>query len=98
MVQVAELSNLSKAYGNKTVLNQISYEFSSGKTYALIGPSGAGKSTLLKIIDLLEEPSQGQVLFNGVSAKNEVERLALQRKLGMVFQQPVLFSTSVLEN
>lgn len=98
MSQIIELRNISKAYGAKTVLNKVSYCFSKGKTYALIGPSGAGKSTLLKIIDLLEEPSQGQILYNGLRVKNDSERLSLQRKIGMVFQQPVLFSGTVLDN
>jgi len=93
-----ELQNISKVFAAKTVLNQVSYCFCQGKTYVLIGPSGAGKSTLLKIIDFLEKPTQGQVFYNGLPVKNEVERLALQRKIGMVFQQPVLFSGTVLDN
>ena len=98
MSMMLELYNISKVYGTKTVLNRISYKFTPGKTYALIGPSGAGKSTLLKIIDLLENPTDGRILYNGSEVKNDTERLALQRKLGMVFQQPVLFSGTVLDN
>lgn len=95
---VLELNEISKVFGNNPVLKKITHQFITGKTYALVGPSGAGKSTMLKIIDFLEEPTTGQVLYNGQSAGKKSDRLIVQRKIGMVFQQPVLFSGTVLDN
>lgn len=92
-----QLRNISKHFGERPVLQDITCSFSPGKIYGVVGPSGAGKSTLLRILNLLETPSAGEVYyFNKVVARSE--RLKLQRRMAMVFQQPVLFSGSVLDN
>lgn len=70
-----------------------------GDLLAIVGPSGSGKTTLLRLLDLLEEPSDGQILFDGMdTACSENERLRLRRRIGMVFQQSIMFNTSVYNN
>jgi len=94
-----EVQNLFKEYSRKLVLKNINFKVESGEFFVLMGPNGAGKTTLLRILDLLEEPTSGRVLFNGqpidYSSKNKA---ALRRKIGMVFQQTVLFNMSVFDN
>lgn len=96
---ILQLRNIGKKFGARQVLTGVNFSFFPGKIYGLVGPSGAGKSTLLRILDFLEEPTEGRVFYRGkpvmVGGSN---CLAVRRRIGMVFQQPVLFSTSVLEN
>ena len=69
MVEKAvEVRQVSKAYGNKTVLNNVSCQFSQGMTVGLIGPNGAGKSTVIKIIMNLVRPSAGRAEVFGVDS------------------------------
>jgi len=94
-----EARNLCKEYSGKKVLADVSFGVHSGEIFGLIGPNGAGKTTLLRILDLLEEPSSGSVLFQGVEINySEKSRQALRRRIGMVFQKTVLFNTSVFNN
>mgnify|MGYP000467755745 CR=1 FL=1 len=67
---ILELKSISKSYGKKTVLNNISCAFDSG-VYGLLGPNGAGKTTLISIIVNILKSDSGQVLFNG----KEIQRL-----------------------
>lgn len=94
-----EVQNLFKEYSGRQVLKNITFSVQSGELFVLVGPNGAGKTTLLRILDLLEQPTDGKVLFDGklvdYSAK---EKAALRRKIGMVFQQTVLFNMSVFDN
>ncbi|MEM2954051.1 MAG: ABC transporter ATP-binding protein [Candidatus Bathyarchaeia archaeon] len=94
-----EVQNLFKEYSGRQVLKDITFNVQNGELFVLVGPNGAGKTTLLRILDLLEEPTAGKVLFDGklvdYSAK---ERAALRRKIGMVFQQTVHFNMSVFDN
>ena len=85
------LENIVKAYNGNTVLDNISYEFSSDTPVVIEGESGIGKTTLLKIIMGLEEPDSGRVLFDGV-AKEEC-------RFAPVFQEPCLIpSVSAVKN
>ncbi len=95
-----ELKELSKSYGKSVVLRDINLNVERGETLALIGPTGSGKTTLLRLIDLLETPSTGSIIFDGVDMTNPGERAKLKarRRMAMVFQKPVMFSGSVLEN
>ncbi|MGI6065706.1 MAG: phosphate ABC transporter ATP-binding protein [Bacillota bacterium] len=96
---VLELKKVDKKFGNRQVLKEISYQFYPQVIYGLVGPSGAGKSTILRILDLLEEPSQGEIFYRGKPVgRGRSERLKVRRRIGMVFQQPVLFSGTVLDN
>lgn len=88
--------NLSKSYLEKRVLLDLNFEVSKGEIFAIIGPSGVGKTTLLRIINMLENPSQGEIYFDG--RKIDWDNLMLRRKMGMVFQNPAVFNSSVFEN
>ncbi|MCX7911576.1 MAG: ABC transporter ATP-binding protein [Dehalococcoidales bacterium] len=77
----------------------VSLGVARGEVLALIGPTGAGKSTLLRILGLLDKPSAGSVLFDGVDVTtSEKLRLQARRRMAAVLQKPVLFNTSVYEN
>ncbi|MFB3765917.1 MAG: phosphate ABC transporter ATP-binding protein [Methanotrichaceae archaeon] len=95
-----ELKGIRKCYGRSEVLKNINLNVENGDILALIGPTGSGKTTLLKIIDLLEAPSFGNILFDGIDmiAAGENERLKARRRMAMVFQKPVMFKGSVLKN
>jgi len=95
-----EVQNLSKEYSGRHVLKDVNFSVKNGEVFVLVGPNGAGKTTLLRIIDLLEEPTSGRVLFDGqtVDYSSKKDMVALRRKIGMVFQQAVLFNMSVFDN
>ena len=91
--------DLYKRYGNNTVLEDINWDVPKHSVTAIIGPSGAGKTTLMRLVNLLEEPTSGTILFDGVDATtSEKMRLEMRRRMGIVFQKPVVFSSSVYEN
>lgn len=94
-----EVLNLFKEYSRRQVLKDVSFKVQSGEIFVLVGPNGAGKTTLLRILDLLEEPTSGRVLFNGETVNFFAkDKTAMRRRIGMVFQQTVLFNMSVFEN
>lgn len=97
--KIFTLHNVIKKYGNTEILNIPNLSFEEGKIYALLGPNGAGKSTLLRILNLLDEPTFGEIKFmdKPISIDRKA-RLLLQREMVMVLQRTVLFSTSVLAN
>ena len=92
--------NLQKKFGSLDVLNGISVNIEQGEVVVVIGPSGSGKSTFLRCLNLLEVPTGGEVIFEGISItdkKNDINKL--REKMGMVFQQFNLFPhMTVLEN
>lgn len=65
MNPLLSVKNLSKTFGSRTVLEEVSFDLAEGESVAMVGPSGSGKSTLLNIIGLLEEHTTGEVLFAG---------------------------------
>ncbi len=97
MTIIAELTNVSKVYGTKTVLDSINLQIREGEILALLGPNGSGKTTILKILAFVENPTTGEVKFQdeNINFKN-TERGRLQSTL--VFQKTTLFSTSVYNN
>lgn len=97
MAIMAELNNLTKSFGNKIVLDNVNLQVYQGEILALLGPNGSGKSTILKIMAFLENPTSGEVKFQGetIDMKN-AERLRIQSTL--VFQKTTLFDTSVYDN
>jgi len=96
---VIEAQNLYKEYSGKGVLEDISFGVQTGEVFVLVGPNGAGKTTLLRILDLLEEPTNGRLLFDGASTDRSAgDKAALRRRISMVFQQTVLFNMSVFDN
>ncbi len=96
-----EIKNISKSFGNKVVLTDVSLTVSEGGTMALFGPSGTGKSVLIKHIIGLMEADAGDVIVDGVSIPNASVRelRKVRQKVGYVFQSSALFdSLSVDEN
>lgn len=92
--------HLSKKFGETCVLKDVNAEINKGEVISIIGPSGTGKSTFLRCLNLLERPSSGEILINGVSLLSpETDIHLLRRKMGMVFQSFNLFShLMVVEN
>ena len=92
--------SLNKKFGNLHVLKDINQEIEKGEVLVIIGPSGSGKSTFLRCLNLLEEPTGGEIIFEGVSITDKSNNINRQReKMGMVFQQFNLFPhLTVLEN
>ncbi len=97
MIQVKDLS---KTFSEKKVLKDISVDIYKGDVVCVIGPSGSGKSTFLRCLNRLEEPTSGQILFEGVDICDKNTNINLHRqKMGMVFQQFNLFPhMTILEN
>lgn len=97
---IIEIKHLKKSYGNNEVLKDISLTVNKGEVISIIGSSGSGKSTLLRSINLLEEPTDGEVLYHGKNVLADNYNLTHYReKLGMVFQSFNLFENlNVLEN
>lgn len=95
-----EVKNLEKSFGNHKVLRGISTQIRKGEVVAIIGPSGCGKSTFLRSLNLLEVPTNGQVIFEGTDITDKtVDIDKTRQRIGMVFQQFNLFPhKSVLEN
>lgn len=97
---IIKIDRLKKSYGKHEVLHGISVEIKKGEVIAIIGPSGCGKSTFLRSINLLEQPSSGSILFDGVDiTSSRVDINLIRRRIGMVFQQFNLFpNMSIIRN
>jgi tungstate transport system ATP-binding protein len=94
-----ETQDLTKIYNDKIALSNVGLRIEQGDFFAIVGPSGAGKTTLLRLLDLLEEPSSGCILFNDIDTSiPDKDRMTLRRQIGMVFQRSVMFNTSVYDN
>jgi polar amino acid transport system ATP-binding protein len=95
-----EVRDLHKSFGDLEVLRGIDLEVAAGEVVCVIGPSGSGKSTLLRCVNLLEAPTSGTVIVDGVELTDpECDLDAVRRRIGMVFQQFNLFPhLSVLAN
>ena len=95
-----KVNNLQKSFRDLTVLKDITTEINRGDVVCVIGPSGSGKSTFLRCLNMLETPTGGSVIFDGVDLTAKKANLDLHRqKMGMVFQQFNLFPhMTVLEN
>lgn len=95
-----EVKKLKKKFGSNVVLNDISFNVSKGDIISIVGPSGSGKSTLLRCLNLIEKPSSGDIIFEGISLIGKKADLSLLRqKMGMVFQQFNLFPhLTVIDN
>jgi putative ABC transport system ATP-binding protein len=94
---IIETRELSLEVGGALIVDHVSIAVRSGDALAVVGPSGAGKSSFLRLINRLDEPSGGIVLFKGQDARQMPAR-ELRSKIGMVMQQPNLFPGTVAEN
>ena len=95
-----EVKNLKKNFGKTKVLKKIDFKIEKGDRLAIIGPSGCGKSTLLRCINQIENPSYGEIIFEGKNILDDnTDMTKVRRKIGMVFQQFNLFENlTVLNN
>ena len=100
MEKIIEIKNLYKNFDSLEVLKGINLDIKSGSVVAIIGSSGSGKSTLLRCINLLEQPTKGEILFNGVNINDpKVSIDKVRQEIGMVFQSFNLFENmNVIQN
>lgn len=100
MDTMIKVKNLHKTFGTNQVLKGINTEIKKGEVVIVIGPSGSGKSTFLRCLNLLEEPTSGNIYFKGTDItdkKNDIYQM--REKLGMVFQNFNLFpNLTVMDN
>lgn len=94
------VKNLHKYFGENEVLKGVNDQIKKGEVVVVIGPSGSGKSTFLRCLNLLEEPTKGEIIFEGQNITGEnININKIREKMGMVFQQFNLFPhKTILEN
>ncbi|MBQ8633568.1 MAG: amino acid ABC transporter ATP-binding protein [Lachnospiraceae bacterium] len=95
-----DVINLQKSFGSNQVLKGIDIKIEKGDIMCVIGPSGSGKSTFLRCLNCMEDPTGGQIIFNGVDiADFKVDINIHRRHMGMVFQHFNLFNNkTVIQN
>ncbi|KEH95565.1 amino acid ABC transporter ATP-binding protein [Clostridium novyi] len=95
-----KVNDLHKSFGDLEVLKGVNAHIKKGEVVVVIGPSGSGKSTFLRCLNLLEEPTSGEIIFEGQEITSKKNDINLQRqKMGMVFQQFNLFpNLNILDN
>ena len=97
--KIIEIKHLKKFFGKNEVLKDINFSVKKGDVTCIIGASGSGKSTLLRCINLLEEPSSGEILYINQNILDSKDIPAYRTKVGMVFQGFNLFDNmNVLQN
>jgi putative ABC transport system ATP-binding protein len=94
---ILRADRLGRAVGGKILVEDATFETEAGEVLALTGPSGAGKSSLLRLLNRLDEPTQGTVYLEGTDYR-EIPPRELRRQVGMVTQRPFLFPGSVADN
>lgn len=97
---IIKVENLSKAYGDNVVLENINTEVNQGDIIAIIGPSGCGKSTFIRTLNMLEQPTGGDIYIDGIDLMDKkVDINKMRQRVGMVFQHFNLFpNLTILEN
>ena len=95
-----EVKNLVKTFGDKTVLDGVSFTLEEGEAKVIMGPSGCGKSTMLRCLNRLIEPTSGEIIFDGEDVTRPgVDVRELRSRIGFVFQNFALYRhMSVLDN
>ena len=91
------LENIIVTKNDKSILQVEKFIVEEGKIIGIVGPNGAGKSTLMKVMAFLEEPSKGEIFFQGENVTNRIGIEQL-RRIAMVFQQPLMLNTTVFKN
>jgi phospholipid/cholesterol/gamma-HCH transport system ATP-binding protein len=96
---VVEIKNITKRFGDRTVIEDVSFTFQEGKTNLVIGESGSGKTTILKMMVGLHQPNNGSVVYDGrdFTAMSEREKQGVRKEIGMLFQGGALFDSMTLE-
>lgn len=95
---IIEVKDLHKRFGDNEVLKGINTTVKRGEVIAIIGPSGCGKSTFLRSINLLEPPTSGQILVDGIDiTSSHVDINKMRQRIGMVFQQFNLFPNMTIK-
>ena len=94
-----EIKNVSKSFGDKEILNNVSAIMETGKTNLIIGTSGSGKTVLQKCMVGLFEVNKGEIIFDGKSLTNmqEEDRKELRQQIGMLFQGAALFDSMTVQ-
>ncbi|MCQ2368898.1 MAG: ATP-binding cassette domain-containing protein [Paludibacteraceae bacterium] len=94
-----EVKNVTKSFGDLTVLHNISAVFEAGKTNLIIGQSGSGKTVLMKSVIGIHRVEEGQILYDGrdIAAMSKKEVFRLRREVGMLFQGSALFDSMTVE-
>jgi tungstate transport system ATP-binding protein len=94
------VEKLKQVAGGKAILDGISLDFAAVAVNVILGPNGAGKSTLLRLLGLLDRPADGAIFYDGLPlrAMRRGQRTALRRRIGYVFQAPLLLSATVQTN
>ena len=100
---ILSIRNLNIWYGDKQILNSLSFDIQQQQVTAFIGPTNSGKSTLVRCINRLNDfvpnfKSTGEILFKGTHLDGSTDTTALRKQIGMVFRKPVLFRCSIYEN
>jgi tungstate transport system ATP-binding protein len=94
-----ELDNVTRSYGNRTVLNISYLNLKEDCIYAVLGPNGAGKTTMLRVLNLLDEPDKGHIKFMGVDITSpDCNKFSILRQMCMVFQRSFMFRSTVYNN
>ena len=98
--KLIEIKDLCKSFGGHKVLQHITTDIYVGDVLCLVGPSGGGKSTFLRTLNLLEEPTSGNIFFEGIDITDKATNIDdVRKKIGMVFQHFNLFPhLTILEN
>lgn len=92
-----ELSNISYAVKDKTIIRNVSLAVNEGDYLTIVGPSGSGKSTLLKLCSHLISPTLGSITYNGRNL-TAIEPESYRKEVGYCFQRPYLFAKTVRRN
>ena len=91
------LSDVVKVYGQREVLHIEELEVYRGEILGIVGPNGAGKSTLLRLLNFLEPPTSGKIVFDGYPVDGTVS-LGIRRQVTTVFQRPILLNATIQQN
>jgi tungstate transport system ATP-binding protein len=94
---IFQLKNVIKRYAGRVVLSLEALDVLAGERLAIVGPSGAGKTTLLRLLNFLEPPSSGSIVYEGNPLNGNVP-LAVRREVTTVFQRPILLDATVRAN
>ena len=94
---ILELRQVTRTIGDKHIIDDFSAGFKKGQIYTIIGPSGAGKSSLLRLLNRLDDPTAGEILFHDINI-SEFPPTRLRCKIGYLFQTPHMFEGTIRDN